>query len=333
ALATVALVAVLIARGGAGAWLDARWDEFRNPQTPALAGPERIASVSSNNRWYWWQEAWQGFRERPLEGQGAGSFRLLHRNERTNSAGTTEPHNVPLQFLSDTGIVGFLLFAGAVVAAAVGAIATLRRLPDAERAAGIALAIAAGSYFLHAVVDFHWDFVAVTAPALFVLGVLAAPGAGEPAARRPLWALAVSAFALVAISSLAAPWLAERRLDAAVDALTRGEPARAAASAEDAHSLNPVAIGPLLVWGFADRQRGRYGSAYRRYREAVDLQPRNPDAWFALGAFELQVLDSPRVAHAHLSRAHQLDPYGAEGELDRLIRRAERETRRRQREA
>ena len=171
----------------------------------------------------------------------------------------------------------------------------------------------------------------MTAPALFVLGVLAPGDAGERLARRPLWALGVLALALVAVSSLAAPWLAERRLDAAVGALTGGEAARAAASAEDAHRLNPLAIDPLLIWGFAERQRGRYGSAYRRYREAVDLQPENPDAWFALGAFELQVLDAPRLAHAHLTRAHELDPYGAEGELDRLIRRAERETRRRRR--
>jgi MFS family permease len=331
ALAGAVLVAVLVARGGGlGAWLDARWDEFRNPQTPALEGPARITNLSSDNRWYWWQEAWRSFREHPLAGQGAGSFPLVHRHERTNSADVTQPHNILLQLLSDMGIVGFLLFVAALVAAAIAAAAAIRRLAGVDRAAAIALAIAAASYLVHALVDFDWDFLAVTAPTLFVLGVLAP--AGEAAARRrTLWAVGAAALALVAVSSLAAPWLAERRLDGALGALTRGDTALAAAKAEDAHDLNPLAVDPLLIWGLADAQRHRYAAAYRRYREAVDLQPENADTWFALGAFELSVLDSPRVAHAHLARAHELDPYGAEGELDRLIREAERRAKRRAR--
>ena len=329
-LAGAVLVAVLVARGGGlGAWLDARWDEFRNPQTPALEGPARITNLSSDNRWYWWQEAWRSFREHPLAGQGAGSFWLVHRHERTNSADVTQPHNILLQVLSDMGVVGLLLFVAAVVAAAIAATAAIRGLVEVDRAAAIALAIAAGSYFVHALVDFDWDFLAVTAPTLFVVGVLAPAGAAAPARRRTLWSLGAAALALVAVSSLAAPWLAERRLDGALGALTRGDAALAAAQAEDAHDLNPLAVDPLLIWGLADAQRHRYGAAYRRYREAVDLQPENPDTWFALGAFELSVLDAPRVAHAHLARAHELDPYGAEGELDRLIREAERRAKRR----
>ena len=66
-------------------------------------------------------------------------------------------------------------------------------------------------FLLHAVVDYDWDFPAVTGPKLFAVGALAAAGR-EPAvgSRRPLAAAAVAAVALTALVSLATPWLAER---------------------------------------------------------------------------------------------------------------------------
>src|SRR5439155_1187681 len=82
----------------------------------------------------------------------------------------------------------------------------------------------------HGVVDFDWDFIAVTAPAVAVLGVLLA--AGRPArvrlrARRGVLAVAAGAFAAAALYSLASPWLAARRGDDAYAALSRGDAWRA----------------------------------------------------------------------------------------------------------
>ena len=53
----------------------------------------------------------------------------------------------------------------------------VRRLEPSERAAAAALAIGLGAYVLHALVDIDWEFVAVTAPAFFVLGALLGLGA------------------------------------------------------------------------------------------------------------------------------------------------------------
>jgi len=85
-------------------------------------------------------------------------------------------------------------------------IETLRRLEGEDRLAAAALVVGLFAYVVHGVVDFDWDFIAVTAPAVAVLGVLLA--AGRPAhmrlgARRGVFAVAAGAFAAAALYSLA----------------------------------------------------------------------------------------------------------------------------------
>ena len=324
-VAVVALVAVVFARaGGPGAWARSQWDAFRTQD--ALSNTSgRFTSAGSNNRWDWWQEAWRAFRDEPAVGKGAGTFELVNRIERQRDIAVTEPHNLPLQFLADTGIVGFLLAAGALVAAFTAAVATVRRLDGMERGAALALALAVVAFCLHSLVDFDWDFVAVTAPVLFALGALVPAGAAAPV-RRPVWAIGVAAFALVAVSSLFSPWLANRRVDNAYAAIGRGAFGTAAGDAADAHQLNPLSIDPLLAWGLAEWYLNDPGEALHRYRQAVDVQPDNPDAWYALGAFQLRGLHRPRSALVSLSHSRELDPFGGV-DLDTLIAEAQRQAR------
>src|SRR5919108_80589 len=143
------------------------------PTNPSqTVGPGRLANVSSTSRWQWWKEAWHAFEEQPLRGTGAGTFELTHRLLRSNSIVVTEPHNVPLQFLSETGVLGFLLAIGSVAAAAVGVVGTVRGLDGAERVAAVALGVLALAYLVHSILDFDWDFVAVSGPFFLSVGVL-----------------------------------------------------------------------------------------------------------------------------------------------------------------
>jgi len=93
-----------------------------------------------------------------------------------------KPHNLPLQFLSETGIFGFILFLGIALAGAGGAGRDAPPARGEDRLAAAALVVGLFAYVVHGVVDFDWDFIAVTAPAVAVLGVLLA--AGRPAHRR-----------------------------------------------------------------------------------------------------------------------------------------------------
>jgi O-antigen ligase len=183
--AAVALLAVvLVASGGHPVdWVRDGFREFTNPVSTAGTDPSRFGSLSSNSRWTWWEESWEIFRDHPVGGAGTASFAVARRPFRVNTTHTSEPHNIALQFLAETGVVGFLLFAGVVAAAAIGILAALRRLHGTERAAAQALAVAPLAYLLHALIDYDWDFVALTGPVLLVLGVLLAAGRSA-AARR-----------------------------------------------------------------------------------------------------------------------------------------------------
>ena len=326
ALAALAFVASTISAGGPSAWVHARVREFTAP-TNVTQRPARVVSFSSNHRWTWWKESWDSFTEHPLGGTGAGSFALVHRPLRKTSLDVTlEPHNIPLQFLGETGIVGFLLLMGVAGAGVAGIHRALRRLDREDASAGRALALGALGYALWALVDFDWDFVAVTGPLFLVLGLLVASGrpVREVSTRRPLWAAGIVAIGLVGAFSLISPWLAQGRLDTSVRALESRNLPGAIAAAQDAHSLNPLALEPLLVWAGDEAVAGDLPEAKRLYRKAVKLQPHDASSWYEFGAFELEIDCYPALAYRYLNHAYSLDPFGPTAELDlarRLVNR------------
>ena len=312
-VAATALVAGVIRVGDPLAWADARLDEFRNPPTVQVEqGPRRFRTVSSNNRWTWWTEAWTLFRSRPLGGSGAGTFALARKPIREGTHSPLEPHNLGLRALSETGLVGFLLLAGVVGAGSVAAAAALRRLRGDDRLAAAALVAAAVAYLAHSLVDMGFEFVAVSAPLFVLLGVLTVAGrAPAPqTTRRLLPGLAAAAVAVAAVASLATPRLAERRLDEAIEAFGARDAAGAARLARDAQTLNPLSIRPLHIEAAAQQVLGRLNEAERLYVQAVELQPENPATWYELGRFQLEVRRDPAAALRSLDRSWWLDAFG-----------------------
>jgi O-Antigen ligase len=307
ALCLVVGIAVIAATTSPSSW--ARDFTQQSGNAGAATGPARLTTISSTSRWQWWQEAWQAFEDQPLRGTGAGTFELTHRLLRTNGVAVTEPHDLPLQLLSETGIVGALLAAGSLVAAGIGIVRRVRRLDGETRAVALALALGVLGFVLHALLDFDWDFVAVCAPFLVTAGVLL--GAGAPVVRERRWGLAPipAALAFAAAFSLLTPWFAQRKTDAALASLEAGRPAQAARQAHRARSLNPLSLEPLFVEAAAAEQLGDLGAARDLYVKAVNLQPLNWSAWYELGAFWVSVKNH-EAAIAPLERAVELDPHG-----------------------
>jgi O-antigen ligase/polysaccharide polymerase Wzy-like membrane protein len=289
-LACLAAMAGAVLRSGGSTSLSAAG-------THCTQGARRFACGSSDERLDWWKEAWQLFEDKPLDGTGAGSFELAHRLHRAQFARpVTEPHDFPLQALSETGIVGFLLFVGAVGLAVVR---VRRRMGDD---AAVALAICALAYFVHIMIDVGYDFVAVSAPFFVLLGVLLVDSKTRAARRERVGAIGVVALAGAAVLSLAAPAVAQHKVDQAV---ASGDPGLAA----QAHRWNPVSVVPLLTEAALEEGRGHDLKALRLYRKAVSTQPQNPDAWVELGEFQLQVMRDACGAYQSFTEAYGLDRF------------------------
>jgi tetratricopeptide (TPR) repeat protein len=256
-------------------------------------GGSRLTDTSSNFRFTWWQQAVHGWEHAKLRGTGAGTFHVTNLRYRASYLDyTTEPHNLPLQFLTEAGIVGLALF---LLAAAALLHGTHRR-----RKHELALALVLPAYLVHSLVDIDWDFIAVAAPAFLAAGVLAG---GVPVRRvSPFGSLIAAGAALLAFVVLLLPWLGERWSAQA----TVAPPARAVTLAKRARSVDPLLVEPLWALAFAAELRGDLRAAYAYYEEATRKQPKNADTWLLAGQFAY-AHDCMRAAYDNLEKFTELD--------------------------
>jgi hypothetical protein len=327
AVTAVAVITVLLAvtfssRGLTGTVSHA-WHTFTTTRATSNYDPHRLLSADSENRWVWWKEAAGAFGDRPLGGWGAGSFGVVHLLYRRDTLSVQQPHSVPLQFLSDSGIVGALLaIVGYLLLLRAGARAVRRMLPGSRRMAAAALYAGAVAYGVHALYDWDWGIPGVTLPALLFLGLVAG-GAGRfsrldsPAPRsRSAWRLPALAtltlwLSLVGLSAE----LPERAESDANSALVQaanssvGALAAAQSSAVEAARLDPLSdAGPLAEETIA-LHRGRVVQARRYVQEALSRNPSDQRAWAAL-VFVDTLLGERSEAAAAVQRIADLDPLG-----------------------
>ena len=248
----------------------------------AEAGAGRALSLDANNRTAWWGQAWRGFLDAPIIGNGAGSFPLTHIAERTTAVENLQvrqPHQLGLELLTELGLVGLLLGVVALVAVAWG----VRR---AGRVAGPALGLVV-AFLVQAQLDIPWTSPAATIPALGAAGVIVAMGARAGGVAARAWSLTrvgvTTAVAVAASLSGVIVWSAERRAGNAFGVLST-DPARAADLARSAADDPPRAIGPFLVEARARRELGDQAGAIQAARRSADRQPDNPFAWECLAA-------------------------------------------------
>jgi hypothetical protein len=274
------------------------WHEFTNPGNTQVRNTSTRLKTATGDRWVWWQEAWHAFTRHPAGGTGAGTFELTNQMLRTTPVVVDEPHNVPLQLLTETGIVGLVLYL-AVAAGALAGAWRARREP-----AGLALGLAVAAFFAHAVVDKDWNYVAACGPFFFLCGCLVArPGATAPSrapsrgpSRRPLLAVCAVAVALAGVYSLAAPWLAQRDLATA----------STAAQVKHARAYDPLSVDALLELAALEANPA---SSLQHLNDAVRLEHENAEAWYQLGAFYFQYKQW-RPAYDALNNSYTYDRFG-----------------------
>jgi hypothetical protein len=330
ALAALAILAVVSLAAGA-AHAHSWWNTFTKPSAAELPNsPNRLVEFGSNFRWGWWTQAWDGWEANPIVGTGAGSFDVTNKRYRQTSLDETiEPHSLPVQFLSETGLVGVALFLGSIGWLIVRG----RRRPGPQ----LALALALPAYFLHGAIDIDWDFISVSAPVFMIAGALAVRPSERPK-PQPFAILTASGILAIACLSMLAVWLGGH-WEGQADAALQSNNAKALTLAKRAHSVNPLAVAPLLtaaaaqsgiasenaqhrMAGWAKRYSIATTSAISFLTQATRLQPDNALAWYLLGSFRLAE-GCPYAALPAFSKATVFDgkkPAYAEAYQSTLLR-------------
>jgi hypothetical protein len=312
-LAVAIAAAVAVGAAHAHTW----WSSFTSSSGAEVTNsPSHLASSSGNFRWSWWQQAWDGFVHAPVKGTGAGTFLVSNLRYRSSSLDQTiEPHDVPLQFATETGVIGLVL----LIASIAWLVVRGRRRPGPQ----LALALALPAYFLHSLLDLDWDFVSVSAPVFLIAGALVVRPSSKPRPRAFTVLTAGGVFLLVG-SSLVAVWLGARWSGQAAAAVGVND-ARALTLAQRARQMNPLSLDPLYQAAAAEIDQGaaikrahakgwraRYKAvneqAYGYYTKATEVQPSSADAWFQLGLFQLATRKCARAAYTAFNRATTLDP-------------------------
>jgi hypothetical protein len=280
-----ALVVVVIVRGGGSGAIG--------------NGGGRLASTSSNFRFTWWKQAVRGWEHHKLAGTGAGSFNVTNLRYRdTYLDFTTEPHNLPLQFLTEVGVIGLVLFLFAVAA-------LLRHGWHRPRGHQLALALILPAYLVHGLVDVDWDFVAVSVPAFLVAGALI--GGAPRRGVSPFAVVTAAGVALLAWGVLLLPWLGERWQG---EALGAAPPSRAFTLADRALAVDPFLVEPYWAKALAADARNQPQLAFAYYVQAVHRQPANAETWLSAGEYAFGI-GCYQTAYTYLERYTELNQKAA----------------------
>jgi hypothetical protein len=286
ALAVAGLLAA-VAVGEPEARVQSSWQDFKSG-TRVESGRSRFASGGSN-RYDFWKTAWELFEEEPVRGIGIENFQAEYLRRGTSHELPRFPHSLEMGVLSQTGLVGILLLGGSLLAALLAAL-VVRGSPRSRRAvAGAAVGVTA-YWFLHASVDWFWEFPALTAPAFAMLGLAAALAPRRERAaervpargRRLAVALPVALLALALALALVPPWLAELQVEDAGDSW-QSDPAAAFDQLDSAASLNPLATSPPLTAATIALSLGETARARANFAEALERDPENAYALLELG--------------------------------------------------
>lgn len=163
--ALVAAVVLLAVYGNPVTQAQDAWDEFSAGQRFEESSSYFGANLGSN-RYDFWRVALSELEDSPVAGIGAGNFAAEYLRGRESSEEPLYPHSLPIMVLSQTGIVGALLFAGFVGCALTCVWLSRRRRSPYGNAVAAAAVVTFGYWALHGSIDWFWEFPALAGPAL-----------------------------------------------------------------------------------------------------------------------------------------------------------------------
>jgi O-antigen ligase len=274
------------------------------------AAPVRILDAGGY-RYDLWRVAVREFERHPLTGLGAGNYDVEYYRLRRNPEYVRQPHSLALQVAAELGIggiLGLVLFAGAVVWACFTRRGTLAAGDVFVRvaAAGMFAAWLAGTS-----VDWLYDIpgitaMAIVAAALLVLRVDAPVRRVRRGTHRLVWAAGLAVVAVLAASI--------GRQYAGIEYAKRGtrqiahSPRQAISTLLEAVSLDPYSLPARYALAAAYAELNDYRDAHATLLAAAERERHNFVAPALLGDLERR-RGAPDVAAADYARAAALDPH------------------------
>jgi O-antigen ligase len=296
-----AAIAVVVA-GGPGPLASGAARAFDAPPPNTAEGPKtHVVSLSGSARGQLWDVALSSFADRPLAGNGAGTYGRLWLMKREQAVTMEDAHNLYLETLAELGVAGFVVLL-AVLAVPLVAARRVLSTPYVPALVGVYVALLA-----HAAIDWDWEMPVVMVATL-VCGVaivaVARGGSVRPLRRGVRLSGAVSAVVLAVGAFVLLT--GNRALDSAADAADRGSPALES-RARTAERWVPWSPDPPRWRATVELGRGHRSEARRLLVEALARDSTDWSLWMEMAAAS----DGPSRLRA-ARRAIRLNPRGGE---------------------
>jgi O-antigen ligase len=318
AIAGLVVVAIAAALYGGTAW-----EKFTSSD---LKSPSGLAEASSRGRTQYWEVALDAFGEKPITGQGAGTYQFAWDQHRTIDMNNTEAHSLYLQMLDELGIVGGVLALGLVLFLLWTGYAAWRAAGGRERELyaillGVSLAFAVGVAY-----DWFWQMAVIGSVFFIATGILVAARCGQlwraraaarareghevesdGESRRFGLTIAGLAVAWLTMLALTGPLLVDHEIHASTDAAQEQDFAAAVNHANTARSIEPWAATPYLQLGLLAQAQGQLPEAIHRFGQAIDREDQNWTFYYLRAKAEHEAGQN-EAAQNDLNEARRLNP-------------------------
>lgn len=285
-----------------------KWKAFKNND---VSGEDvsRYMSASGSGRYTLWQVAWEDFTENPVAGIGTHNYEATYYQLREQNVGyVRQAHTLPLEILSERGVIGGVLFAGFLTTCLFFGLWKRFRKLRQEGMAQIGALVASITYwFVHSSAEWFWQMPAVTMLAMIYLALLVSPwGTADQTPEVPGWplravGLTVAALALVVLIPL---YASERYLAASHSAK---DPAQALAVIERAQEFNPLSSQLPRREAEIAMEAGEWERVETAYEREARLDPEHYSPHMFRAAFHEQ-RGEPEEALKHYQKAQSLNP-------------------------
>ncbi len=322
-LGGIAIVGLVVLAIAAAMYGGTAWEKFTSTDTGGNSG---LAEASSRGRTQFWDVALEAFGEKPINGQGAGTYQFAWDQHRPIDTSNTQAHSLYLQALDELGIIGGVAILGLILLLLWTGYTAWRAAGGRERELyaillGVSLAFAVGAAY-----DWFWQLAVIGSVFFIATGVLVAARCGQlwraraaagarrgdavdPAAESRRFGLTIAGLAVAWLTMLAltGPLLVDHEINSSTSAARDGDFANAVSHANTARSIEPWAASPYLELGLVAQAQGAYPEAIHRFGQAIDREDKNWTYYYLRAQAERKAGQN-EAAQNDLNEAKRLNP-------------------------